>query len=187
MKALHLRRNQYIYYVQALFDKSLSISILSLLILDIILPSPSLHCLQAEGGNKPPVNTIAAPLVMHKASCEPDEEIIKIQQCTHKTMTECQDVEVPSQKMEYDVKCQNVTISYCTNDLTTHSADEGENVKNAPTTSAPLIPLLEDTCVGALQEHCYQDPEVMDIKTSLRRCCIRICLSYTNIFTQIFR
>ena len=108
--------------------------------------------------------------MFHTATCETDEEIIKIKQCNPKTKTECEDVEVPSQKMEYIVKCQNVTTTYCTNDLTTLRADEGEDVSGL----APIIPLLEHTCVETLQEHCYQEPEVMDIKTSVKRCLVKI-------------
>ena len=137
----------------------------------------------AEGGKKALVNTIGSPLVFHTSACDPDEEIIKIKQCNPKTKTECEDVEVPSQKMEYVVKCQNVTTTYCTNDLTTLRADEGEDVSGL----APIIPLLEHTCVETLQEHCYQEPEVMDIKTSVKRCLVRIHFFNNNIFTQIFR
>ena len=84
--------------------------------------------------------------MFHTATCETDEEIIKIKQCNPKTMTECEDVEVPSQKLEYVVRCQNVTTTYCTNDLTTLRADEGEDVAAL----APIIPLLAHTCVETL-------------------------------------
>ena len=128
------------------------------------------------------MNTIGAPLVFHTASCETAEEIIKIQQCHPETKTECEDVEVPSQKMEYVVKCQNVTTTYCTNDVTTLRADDVSDVS-----LAPIIPLLEHTCVETLQEHCYQEPEVTHIKTSVKRCLVRIHFLVSNIFTQIFR
>ena len=109
--------------------------------------------------------------MFHAASCETDEDVIKINKCNPKAETECEDVEVPSQKMEFVIKCQNVTTTYCSNDLTTVHTEGGEN-NNIEESFAPIVPLLEHTCVETVQEYCYQEPEVTDIQTTVSRCLV---------------
>ena len=109
--------------------------------------------------------------MFHAASCETDEDVIKINKCSPMAETECEDVEVPSQKMEFVIKCQNVTTTYCSNDLTTVHADGVEN-NNIEESFAPIVPLLEHTCVETVQEYCYQEPEVTDIQTIVSRCLV---------------
>merc|ERR1712236_105880 len=94
----------------------------------------------------PVVATYGAPLVYHSASCTTAEDTITIKKCTPKTENNCEDVEVPSQKLEYVAKCQNVTTTHCTNGLTTIKA-EGKEKRDAdadadPEADADADPLL---------------------------------------------
>ena len=87
--------------------------------------------------------------------------------------------------MEYVTECKNVTTTYCTNDLTTIRTKAGEKVKieeqvDPDFAFAPIVPLLQHTCVETLQEHCYQEPKVTDIKTTVKRCLVRISFLTTE-------
>merc|ERR1711962_1153887 len=62
-----------------------------------------------------PVVTYGAPLVYHAPNCTTEEEVIQIKKCAPMTENECEDIEVPAQKLEYTLKCQNVTRTHCSN------------------------------------------------------------------------
>merc|ERR1712050_610731 len=51
-------------------------------------------------------------------NCTTEDEVIQIKKCAPKTENECEDIEVPSQKLEYTLKCQNVTRTHCSNGIT---------------------------------------------------------------------
>merc|ERR1711872_98873 len=72
----------------------------------------------------PLITTYGAPLVYHAPNCTTEDEVIQIKKCAPKTENECEDIEVPSQKLEYTLKCQNVTRTHCSNGITTINADE---------------------------------------------------------------
>ena len=116
------------------------------------------------------VNTFGAPIVFHAAACEASAEIVKISSCTPDTENDCEEVEVPSQKLEYVVNCKNVTSTYCTNDLATINTETAQDA--ADESFAPMIPLLGYTCVETLQEHCYQEPKVTEVMTKVSRCLV---------------
>ena len=133
----------------------------------------------------PLVSPYGAPLVYHAVNCTIEEEVIKIKKCSPKTENECEDIEVPSQKLEYVLKCQNVTTTHCTNGLTTiNVGDPAEKVKREAEAEAeadphlysiglaPVVPLLKHTCVDTVQEHCIQEPKVTDISTTVKRCLV---------------
>merc|ERR1712112_762317 len=84
-----------------------------------------------------PVVTYGAPLVYHAPNCTTEEEVIKIKKCSPKTENECEDIEVPGQKLEYSLKCQNVTTTRCSNGLTTINADEPEGAEKAKREAEP--------------------------------------------------
>merc|ERR1712098_723047 len=72
----------------------------------------------------PLITTYGAPLVYHAPNCTTEDEVIQIKKCAPKTENECEDIEVPSQKLEYTLKCQNVTRTHCSNGITTINADK---------------------------------------------------------------
>merc|ERR1712037_497945 len=72
----------------------------------------------------PLITTYGAPLVYHAPNCTTEEEVIKIKKCTPKTENECEEIEIPGQKLEYSLKCQNVTTTHCSNGLTTINRDD---------------------------------------------------------------
>lgn len=126
----------------------------------------------------------------HAANCTTEEEVIKINKCVPKTDNECEDVEVPSQKLVYVSKCTNVTVTHCTNGLTTIKAEEENKVKREAEAEAdpllyglaPIVPLLKHTCVDTVQEHCIQEPTVTDITTTVKRCLVRSDWICFNLF-----
>jgi len=139
----------------------------------------------------PLVHTYGAPLVYHAANCSTEDEVIKINKCAPKTENECEDVEVPSQKLEYVKKCQNVTVTHCTNGLTTINADEETKVKREAEADpqllglAPIVPLLKHTCVDTVQEHCIQEPKVTDISTTVKRCLVKTSVECEEVDHKI--
>jgi len=141
----------------------------------------------------PLVHTYGAPLVYHAANCTTEEEVIKIQKCEPKTVNECEDIEVPSQKLEYVKKCQDVTVKHCTNGLVTINADETDKVKREAKAEAdpqvyglaPIIPLLKHTCVDTVQEHCIQEPKVTDISTTVKRCLVKTSVECEDVDHKI--
>merc|ERR1711942_200233 len=106
-----------------------------------------------------PMVTYGAPLVYHAPNCTTEEEVIQIKKCSPKTENECEDIEVPAQKLEYTLKCQNVTRTHCSNGLTTINADapaEKEKRDAEPDADPqlllhPVVPLLKHTCVDTVQ------------------------------------
>eukprot|EP00092_Neocalanus_flemingeri_P002889 GFUD01003090.1.p1 GENE.GFUD01003090.1~~GFUD01003090.1.p1 ORF type:complete len:189 (+),score=46.28 GFUD01003090.1:116-682(+) len=143
----------------------------------------------------PLVHTYGAPLVYHAANCTVEEEVIMIQNCLPKTVNECEDIDVPSQKLEYITKCQNVTSTHCTNGLTTINAGEATKVKREAEADAeadpqlyglaPIVPLLKHTCVETIQEHCFQEPLVTDISTTVKRCLVKTSVECTDVEHKI--
>jgi len=146
----------------------------------------------------PLVSAYGAPLVYHAANCTTEEEVIKIKKCSPKTENECEDIEVPSQKLEYVLKCQNVTTTHCTNGLTTINADDvAEKVKREAEAEAeadpqlysiglaPVVPLLKHTCVDTVQEHCIQEPKVTDISTTVKRCLVKTSVECEDVDHKI--
>merc|ERR1711942_284378 len=107
----------------------------------------------------PLITTYGAPLVYHAPNCTTEDEVIQIKKCAPKTENECEDIEVPSQKLEYTLKCQNVTRTHCSNGLTTINADapaEKEKRDAEPDADPqlllhPVVPLLKHTCVDTVQ------------------------------------
>merc|ERR1711915_12762 len=141
----------------------------------------------------PVVATYGAPLVYHSANCTTAEDTITIKKCTPKTENNCEDVEVPSQKLEYVAKCQNVTTTHCTNGLTTIKAEGIQKEKPDADADpllysigvAPVVPLLKHTCVDTVQEHCIQEPVITDTTTTVSRCLIKTSVECEDVEHKI--
>merc|ERR1712234_74597 len=149
----------------------------------------------------PVVATYGAPLVYHSANCTTAEDTITIKKCTPKTENNCEDVEVPSQKLEYVAKCQNVTTTHCTNGLTTIKAEGTKKKKRDADADAdadpeanpllysigvaPVVPLLKHTCVDTVQEHCIQEPVITDTTTTVSRCLVKTSVECEDVEHKI--
>merc|ERR1712212_399106 len=139
----------------------------------------------------PLITTYGAPLVYHAPNCTTEEEVIKIKKCTPKTENECEEIEVPSQKLEYSLKCQNVTTTRC--GLTTINADEPEGAEKAKreadpeadpqfySIGLPVVPLLKHTCEDTVQEHCIQGPTVTEISNTVQRCLVKTTVECEDV------
>ena len=127
----------------------------------------------SASGSKSLVTSIGTPLVFHTAGCEDDGEVIKINNCSAVNKTECEDVVIPSQKMEYTIHCMNITATYCTSYTTVIRADPG-NGSDLVEPLSPLLPSLQSSCVETEQEYCYQEPLVTVINTTVTRCLVGI-------------
>merc|ERR1712219_1466 len=53
------------------------------------------------------------PLVYHAQNCTNQDETITTKQCLPKTEKECEDVEVPSQRIEIQQNCRDITVQHC--------------------------------------------------------------------------
>merc|ERR1712013_303580 len=105
-----------------------------------------------------PVVTYGAPLVYHAPNCTTEEEVIQIKKCSPKTENECEDIEVPAQKLEYTLKCQNVTRTHCSNGLTTINAD------------AP-----------AEKEKRDAEPKITEVSNTVQRCLVKTTVECEDV------
>merc|ERR1712121_159986 len=137
----------------------------------------------------PLITTYGAPLVYHAPNCTTEDEVIQIKKCAPKTENECEDFEVPSQKLEYTLKCQNVTRTHCSNGITTINADEpAEKEKRDAEPDAdpqlllhPVVPLLKHTCVDTVQEHCFQEPKITEVSNTVQRCLVKTTVECEDV------
>merc|ERR1711909_123721 len=136
-----------------------------------------------------PVVTYGAPLVYHAPNCTTEEEVIQIKKCAPMTENECEDIEVPAQKLEYTLKCQNVTRTHCSNGLTTINADEpaakekrdAEPDADPQLLLHPVVPLLKHTCVDTVQEHCFQEPKITEVSNTVQRCLVKTTVECEDV------
>merc|ERR1711892_270482 len=148
----------------------------------------------------PFVHAYGPSLLYHAPNCTTEEEVIQIKKCTPKTENECEDIEIPGQKLEYVLKCQNVTTTHCANGLITVNADEAvEKVKREAEAEAdaeaephfygvglaPVLPLLKHSCVDTVQEHCIQDPKVTEITNTVKRCLVKTTVDCEDVEHKI--
>merc|ERR1712193_107844 len=61
----------------------------------------------------PLVPFVHHPLVYHAQNCTNQDETITTKQCLPKTEKECEDVEVPSQRIEIQQNCRDITVQHC--------------------------------------------------------------------------
>merc|ERR1712013_877450 len=102
---------------------------------------------------------------------------------------ECEDIEVPAQKLEYTLKCQNVTRTHCSNGLTTINADapaekekrDAEPDANPQLLLHPVVPLLKHTCVDTVQEHCFQEPKITEVSNTVQRCLVKTTVECEDV------
>merc|ERR1711935_32280 len=113
------------------------------------------------------VKSFPPRLLYHATSCTPEEKAITIQKCSPRSKEDCEEVSVPTQRLDYILSCHNLTVTHCTEDLTAVSLAQGEEPQ------APLLPLVGHTCLETQQEHCLQSPTVTNVTTTVLRCLVR--------------
>merc|ERR1712025_251966 len=134
-------------------------------------------CLSSE--EQPSLVTSFPPsMIYHSSECTPEKKSITTQDCKPRSQEDCEEVSVPSQKLEYTLSCYNLTVTHCTEDLTSVSLDS-QREKEGP--EAPLVPLVGTTCLETQQEHCIQTPVVTDVTTMVLRCLIRTLVECVDV------
>lgn len=134
---------------------------------------------------------IGAPLVpslYHTQNCTNQEDTITTQSCVPVNNQECEDVEIPQQKIEIVKTCKTITVQQCgLEPVETEAAAEAEPAVEAerkrreaeadpqvllhtPYLAAPVVPLLKHACKDVEQEYCYPETKVVDAPATVKRC-----------------
>merc|ERR1739849_12010 len=100
----------------------------------------------------------------------------------------CEDVEVPSQRIEIQQNCRDITVQHC--GLKPVEAEETEDAEEAVEAAeerrrreadpqlvyaahhvvAPVVPLLKHVCEEVKQEYCYPEPKVVEETNTVQKC-----------------
>ena len=143
------------------------------------------------------------PVPYHVPNCTVEEEVVTLQSCKPKAEEECEDVEVPSQTVEYVQSCKNVTVPHCGPQLVVpEQAAEEEPAVAVEKREAeadpqllyhalpvvPVAPLIKHVCEDVIQQHCFPEAKVTDVTTTVKRCLVsttQVCT--TGLSTLFFR
>merc|ERR1712142_611129 len=134
----------------------------------------------------PLVPLVHHPLVYHAQNCTNQDETITTKQCLPKTEKECEDVEVPSQRIEIQQNCREISVQKCGLKPVEAEAEEAEEAVEAVEERrrreadpqlvyshhvvAPVVPLLKHVCEEEKQEYCYPEPKVVEETNTVQKC-----------------
>merc|ERR1712117_352479 len=110
------------------------------------------------------------------------------QSCVPKTEQECEDVEVPSQKIEYQDNCRDITVQQC--GLKPAEAEEATEEEAAPQLvyglhPAPVVPLLKHVCEEVSQQYCYPEPKVVEETVTVKKCMLKHTVDCKDLEVKI--
>merc|ERR1712055_334718 len=116
--------------------------------------------------------TYSVPYVTyHAPKCTTEVEEVKGQQCVTKPVTDCNDVEVPSHKIEVKTVCQNVTTAAC--DVAPVAPVHVFKREADPQVVLGAGVLPYHACVNTVTEHCYPVQTVVPTTVTEKSCLLR--------------
>merc|ERR1712012_897336 len=112
------------------------------------------------------------PALYHApANCTTEFDTITTKNCLPKAERECEDVEVPQQKIELVDNCRTTEVQVCGLEPVEDEADP------VPLYGAPhpyhVAPLLKHSCEMKEQEYCFKEPKVVEETATLKKCMVK--------------
>merc|ERR1712111_325523 len=145
------------------------------------------------------------PALYHAPANRTTEYVtITTKNCLPKADRECEDVEVPQQKIELVDNCSTIEVQVCGLEPVEEEADDAENAvevegderKRREAEADPVLlygaphpyhvaPLLKHSCEMKEQEYCFKEPKVVEETATLKKCMFKHTVECEDVENKI--
>ena len=134
--------------------------------------------------------------------CTSEQETITTQSCIPHTEQDCEDVEVPHQKIEFEDNCRTIQVQHCgLEPVEEEDADnavevEGDERRRREAEADPQLlygahplhpvaPLLKHACEMKEEEYCFKEAKVVEETKTVKKCMLKQTVKCEDIETKI--